>query len=339
MKERTTLKPYTSDYYQNKFSHIYVEQEIKTHPVTLQILSKQPEASIVEIENYAHVFNRPRQQFTVQKQSPKLILAQKKIDFVYPGSVLCENFGNRHFYYSANILNCLYDCKYCYLQGMYGSANVVIFVNTEAYFEKIDELSAKKDIYLCLSYDSDLLAFENITGFASKWIDYAAQNKKVLLEIRTKSANFKAVAHKDIPGNIIFAWTLSPDIIVNEYENKTPSLEARLKSVMHAVEKGLQIRLSFEPLMDVVDFEYIYSAFIQTVFKQIPAWAIRDVNIGVFRMSKEHYKRIEKSRPQSKLFAYPVHCQNGHVQYAREQEMKQFVVGEVQKYLPAEKIF
>ena len=39
--------------------------------------------------------------------------------------------------------NCLFDCKYCFLQGMYSSANYVIFVNYEDYYDEIKKISMK----------------------------------------------------------------------------------------------------------------------------------------------------------------------------------------------------
>ena len=35
------------------------------------------------------------------------------------------------------MLNCIYDCKYCFLQGMFRSANFVIFVNYESFMNEI----------------------------------------------------------------------------------------------------------------------------------------------------------------------------------------------------------
>ena len=36
------------------------------------------------------------------------------------------------------MFNCIYDCDYCYLQGMYPSANIVVFVNHEDFFDAVD---------------------------------------------------------------------------------------------------------------------------------------------------------------------------------------------------------
>lgn len=38
------------------------------------------------------------------------------------------------------MFNCIYDCRYCFLQGMYSSANYVIFVNFEDFDKEIEEV-------------------------------------------------------------------------------------------------------------------------------------------------------------------------------------------------------
>ena len=56
--------------------------------------------------------------------------------------------------------NCLFDCKYCFLQGMYSSANYVIFVNYEDYYEEIKKISItnkKKNITIFSGYDERAL--------------------------------------------------------------------------------------------------------------------------------------------------------------------------------------
>ncbi len=324
MKEKNICKKLSGNYL-NDFSHIYIERGVLDHPVTQKIVHKFPDARTVVIDHYADVFNRPRQNGIVQKRSRKLVLAKKEVDFIYRGSELCENFGEENFYYSSSILNCIYDCDYCYLQGMYTTGNVVMFVNLEDYFAAVDALTEDQKIYLCLSYDSDLLAFENITGFTNRWIDYAAGNANLLAEIRTKSANFSAIAHRPIPDNVILAWTLSPQAVITQYEFRTPSLEMRLKSIKQAIARGLKVRLSFEPIMMIEDFERIYGDFMQRVFEDISPEDIRDINIGVFRMSKEHFKRMDKLKGTSRAFAYPMHCVNGYVSYRQEEKLKQLV--------------
>ena len=68
-------------------------------------------------------------------------------------------------------MNCVFDCEYCYLKGMYPSANLVVFVNLEDILRKWKE-TCRAPVYLCVSYDTDLLALEHLTGYAARWIEF-----------------------------------------------------------------------------------------------------------------------------------------------------------------------
>ena len=150
----------------SNFSHLYVERAALDYSFAQSIITRFPRARIVPIDDYKSIFARPRQHFQIQKRSMKLILAVKKDRFLYPGSGHSQHFNLDNFYYNTLMFNCVYNCDYCYLQGMYPSANVVAFVNTPDYFEATRQAIAERSnihqpLYVCISYDTDLLAFES----------------------------------------------------------------------------------------------------------------------------------------------------------------------------------
>ncbi|MCB0329829.1 MAG: hypothetical protein KDD70_09200, partial [Bdellovibrionales bacterium] len=167
------------------FSHIYIEEDVREVERTQQILERFPKAILVPIDHYKEVFNRNNQNFRFQKNSPQLILAKRRGEFFYPGSTIAPDFGASRFYYNTVVLNCLYDCEYCYLQGMFPSAHLVAFVNNEDFIEAIRaELRGKQSIYLCLSYDTDLLQAlreASSPSWAAKSEDKAAPRDLFLL--------------------------------------------------------------------------------------------------------------------------------------------------------------
>lgn len=119
------------DYYNKAFSHIYVEEAVAEHPRTCEILQKFPEAVQIPIHHYKDVFCRKRQDIAGQEEHPMLIVAAKEGRLIYEGAPVCQSFGNEYFYYTSCVMNCIYNCEYCYLKGMYPSGNLVIFVNIE----------------------------------------------------------------------------------------------------------------------------------------------------------------------------------------------------------------
>jgi|GEM_PF-5001318 len=115
---------------------VYIEEDVRDHPRTLEILRKLPRAEVQTIERYGELFNRKRQNFRLQKQQPALILARKHANHVLSAPA-DYNIGGQHNFYFSHLLNCVYDCRYCFLQGMFRSANYVLFVNYEDFFEQI----------------------------------------------------------------------------------------------------------------------------------------------------------------------------------------------------------
>ena len=117
---------------------VYVEEEIIDHSVTKRVLNSFPRAVIIEISRYQEIFNKRHQNFRLQKKNPGLILAKKHDNFVLP---VPSGFGmdaQENFYFS-HMYNCIYDCRYCFLQGMYSSAHHVLFVNYGDFFKSISD--------------------------------------------------------------------------------------------------------------------------------------------------------------------------------------------------------
>ena len=173
---------------------IYLEEAVRTHPRTVEILDLFPRARLISCERYGEVFNPRSQNFRIQKRRPALILAEKFKGHVLPAP---EGFGigdKQNFYFS-HMLNCLYDCRYCFLQGMYLSANYTLFVNYEVFQEAIDTtLSSLPDDQKATffsGYDCDSLAMESVTGFVKVFLPFFRERPRALLELRTKSVRIK----------------------------------------------------------------------------------------------------------------------------------------------------
>lgn len=323
------------------FSHLYVERRARDHPKTLQMLRRFPKARVVNIERFQEVFNRSYQGWRVQKRSPKLILAHKHDGLLYPCSDIAPSFGHQNFFYNSLVMNCIYDCDYCYLQGMFPSANLVLFVNQEEFFEAVDrQLESTAPLYLCISYDTDLLAMESLFGLCADWIEFARSRPRLEIEMRTKSANFKPLAGVPPAENVILAWTLSPEPVRERFERLTPSLEQRLTAVRKAVDSGWRIRLCFDPILRIKEWRGVYAETLDLVRRQVPLEGVRDASVGVFRMNRDYWQRIKRQRGDSPVIHFPYEIEDQIATYPRTQaeEMTEFVAGELRRWLNPEKV-
>ena len=97
------------------------------------ILGILSDANVVTINHYKDVFDRKRQDAVAQKENQSLIIAVRDGNRIFKGAPVCQSFGQKNFYYSSSMMNCPFDCEYCYLKGMYPTSNMVVFVNLEDY--------------------------------------------------------------------------------------------------------------------------------------------------------------------------------------------------------------
>lgn len=323
------------------FSHIYIEKEAEQYPESKRILERFPNSQVIEIDSYKEVFSRNNQNFSLQKKSPKLILSVKKENYIYEGAKVCESFGNENFYYSSSVLNCIYDCEYCYLQGVYSSGNIVIFVNLDDMFKEIEDILKDRSMYICISYDTDLLALEEITGFVKRWYEFVNRHENLKIELRTKSASIKLFQNLKPNKNFIIAWTISPKEFARKHERGAVSFERRVEAAKTMIENGWTVRICFDPMIKMKDFYEIYGEMVRETFEKIDGKKILDVSIGTFRISKEYMKRMKKNRVNSRILNYPFQCQEGVYTYTDEEnyEMLEFMKKEVLKYVYERKIF
>ncbi len=338
------MKYLNKDCFNPFFSHIYVEHAVLNHPRTRKILAAFPNANVIEIAHYKEIFCRSRQNYILQHRTQKLILAAKDTEgtLIYQGSEVCQNFGNEHFYYTSCVMNCIYDCEYCYLKGMYPSANIVIFINIEDLFREAERLMQKHKLYLCVSYDTDLPALEQIAGYAGEWCRFAEANEQRLkIEIRTKCADRKFFENQKPLSNVVYAFTLSPREVIRRFEHYTPSLAERIRCAAQAVQDGFLVRLCFDPVIYLSGWQKYYDEMLDDVFRVIEMDRLADVSVGTFRISQDYLKKMRKQEPDSAAVWFPYQLEQGFYQYPDDmrEQMEQYLVKRLTEQVPREKIF
>lgn len=335
------MKNLKEDCFNPFFSHIYVEQQIKEHPRTQEILAKFPMAGVIEIGHYKDVFCRSKQSYPLQHRSQNLILAAKHGTLLYEGASVCQSFGNTYFYYTSCMMNCVFDCEYCYLKGMYPSANIVLFVNLEDIFLEVGRMLKQHPLYLCVSYDTDLLAWEKIHGYVRQWCLFAQKHEDLKIEVRTKCANRGFFQNQEAIPDVIYAFTLSPQAVVAAYEHGTPSLSERISCVAEAVQMGHPVRLCFDPMIYLPAWQRYYAEMIEQVCDSIDLGKIMDISVGTFRISRDYLKKMRKQEPNSAVVSFPFQREDGYYHYpeALMEQMECFLAGQLENKISKEKIF
>ena len=321
---------------------IYLETAVRDHPRTRQLLERFPRAMVVPIERYGAVFNRRNQSFRLQKSKPALILAEKHDGHVLP-TPATYGIGAQANYYFSHMLNCLYDCRYCFLQGMYRSAHYVLFVNFEQFYDAIDARLAEhpdEPVHFFSGYDCDSLALENLTGFATSALPFFAARPRALLELRTKSIQTRPLRDATPIPNCVVAYSLMPQPLADRLDHRAPSVARRLDAMAALAEQGWPIGLRFDPLIAHPEFESLYGALFEQIFARLRADQIHSVSYGPMRFPKGMYRDIVRLYPEEPVFAGPLERRGKVVAYdaSAESEMQAFCRTALTRHVP-ERVF
>jgi spore photoproduct lyase len=319
-------------------STIYLEDAVASHPRAQALLARFADAMVIPIDRYGSVFNRRSQSFRLQKAKPALIIAEKHRGHVLPTPPTYGIGAEANFYFS-HMFNCLYDCRYCFLQGMYRSAHYLLFVNYDDFFAAIDarlEAHPEGPVHFFSGYDCDSLAMEGVTGFAAAALPFFAARPRALLELRTKSVNTRVLRDREPIPNCVVAYSLMPSALAQALDHRAPSVERRLDAMAVLAERGWQIGLRFDPLIAHPEFETLYAALFEQVFTRLPAHRVHSVSYGPIRFPKAMYRDIVRLYPEEPLFAGPLEARDKMVAYPAPQEAKMhaFCKLALEKYAP-----
>ncbi|MCZ6792251.1 MAG: DNA photolyase [Planctomycetota bacterium] len=322
---------------------IYVEDEVADHPRVEAICRRLAGAVRVPCRHYGELFNRSAQNFRLQKRRPALILARKRQGLVLE-TPKGYGIGGRRNYYFSHMLNCVYDCRYCFLRGMFSSANYVLFVNYEDFQSSIEETTRdnpSSESHFFSGYDCDSLAFEPVTGFAASFLPLFERLEGAWVELRTKSVQVRCLLDREPVERCVVAFSMTPAPVSRELETDVPPLERRLEALAKLQDRGWKIGLRFDPLIYHEGYQERYVELFRDVFSKVHAESLHSVSLGPFRLPRDYHRRMVRRYPDEPLLAGPLEESGGMVSYRRdlEQEIVEFASEELLRYIPQEVFF
>lgn len=303
-------------------SCIYVETAVRDHLRTRKILDRYRQTPVVEIEHHGEVFNPRAQNFRLQKSNPALIISSKNQRRVL-ATPEGYGLGEKHNYYFSHMLNCLYDCRYCFLQGMYPSAHQVIFVNYEDFADSISETvghHAPDPVWFFSGYDCDSLAYEPVTRFAEFFVPLIAQTENAWLELRTKSTQVRQLLKMKPCHRVVTAFSFTDAHSHAKLEHGVSSIAKRVEAMKTLSEDGWPVGLRFDPLVFHDNFAQSFAQLLEQIFLAIDPSRIHSVSLGAFRLPKDNFRQIHRLYPDEALFAQNLELNNAMMSYPLSQE-------------------
>jgi len=286
---------------------IYIETRAKNYPQAKKILEQFKSADIIEISHYKNVFDKNTHWL---KQKKSLIIAKLESNPITLAPAWYGHTNTAYFFKTS--LNCIYDCSYCFLKGAFKTEHMVCFVNYDDiktqishHIETLQKTNIREEIWMYSSDYSDIQWMDSFSNFNKEFIGFFEKFSGVKMEIRTKSWNIKSLLDLWFtPQNTEIAFSLNPQVLIDEYESGTASLKQRISAINTLIEKGWKVGIRLLPLLPVNNYKEIYKDFFKLLSSEIDMNKIYSSFASWLLFTKKDYKTILSKYPHLDVLHY-----------------------------------
>jgi len=230
------------------------------------------------------------------------------------GSLCCN------YWVFSPLEGCPLSCDYCILQAYLArKPRIELFANWR---DGLIELEEKISVLGTAPFRvgtgqlGDSLAMEDVFPVVRELVEFFAGQRAALLELKTKTHQVETLLKAEHAGNVVVAWSLNPQSVVDQYERGCSSLEERLRAARQCQEAGYPVAFHFDPIIDVPDAERLYCETCSALLDMVPCKEIAWISLGTLRFSLSLWRRMIRENPRNPLlFGEFSHGKDGKVRY------------------------
>ena len=253
----------------------------------------------------------------------------------YSEDSLCCN------YFTLDLVeNCPFECTYCILQAFLNKPMITVHANLEEILENLKNRISNRNGQLFrvgTGEHSDSLALDPFLRISPPLIRFFSHLSNAVLELKTKSDHVDHLLDLPHGGKTVIAWSLNPEVIVEQEEHKTARLDERLSAARKASVAGYKIGLHFDPMLHFEGWEREYPRLVEQVFDYVSPERIAWMSIGTLRCLPMLKPIVEDRFPSSRIFLGELFQSNdGKLRYLKiiRQDMIRLMQQELQKHAP-----
>lgn len=213
--------------------------------------------------------------------------------------------------------SCGFDCSYCSIQSFYKDGKIGFDENFATNLKNL-KLDKNKTYHIGTGQSSDSLMWGDKFGILTALCKFAKENQNVILEFKTKSNNIKFLLENDIPRNIIATFSLNSQIIIDNEEHLSASLNERLNAALKLANKGILVGFHFHPMIWYENYQNDYKEIFMRLQDEFLPKQVALVSFGTLTFIKPVIKRLRKRNLKSKILQMPLCDANGKFSYPLE---------------------
>ncbi|MDH3359970.1 MAG: DNA photolyase, partial [Desulfobulbaceae bacterium] len=202
-------------------------------------------------------------------------------------------------------MNCPMDCVYCILQAYLNNPHLSFFVNINDMLAEIKTaLANEPDRFFRIGTGefTDSLAIDRLTGLSRIMVEFMADKKQAVLELKTKSAVIGHLENLEHKGRTVVAWSLNSPAIMEREEIRTASLTQRLAAAAQCADWGYKLAFHFDPIIYHPGWQEGYSKTIKQLYATVPKEAIVWISMGALRFLPQLKNIADNRFPKSRFF-------------------------------------
>ncbi len=195
---------------------------------------------------------------------------------------------------------CPMDCAYCILQTFFHPPVLQYFVNHDDMDAELNHfLSTTTARRIGTGEYTDSLVWSGWTPLVANLVGRFGRQKRVALELKTKTANVDELEHLDHRRKTIMAWSLNTERVIAANEIGTASLQARLEAAVRCQNWDYPLAFHFDPIIVQEGAEEAYNAVVERLFDLIDPNNIAWISLGTFRYGPPLKPIIQRRFPES----------------------------------------
>lgn len=288
-------------------------EKLQGKPLRVKLLStiKSYYESLRSAPNDYHAFDQPK------TKAPKIkLIAENKENL---GFGICPVASPKTR--CCNLLtldaveSCGFDCSYCSIQSFYNEGKITFDTTLQQKLDAI-ELNPDELYHIGTGQSSDSLMWGNRYGVLDQLVAFAHKHPNVMLEFKTKSDNISYfLEHDNLPKNLLFTWSLNPQIVIDHEEHLTASLDERLAAAKKLEEKGHLVGFHFHPMIHIKDWQKAYGEVFEKMLKMFDPKNVVLISLGTLTFIKPVMKQIRAREFKTKILQLPLVDASGKLSY------------------------
>lgn len=220
--------------------------------------------------------------------------------------------------------SCGFDCSYCSIQSFYNEGKITFDTSLK---EKLDNITLDPNefYHIGTGQSSDSLMWGNRFGVLDNLVNFARKYPNVMLEFKTKSDNVSYfLEHQDLPKNLLFTWSLNPQVVIDHEEHLTASLDERLSAAKKLHDKGHLVGFHFHPMIHIENWQEAYGEVFNKLISMFDPKKVALVSLGTLTFIKPVMKQIRQRDFKTKILQLPLVGASGKFSYPLETKREMF---------------